>query len=645
MTESPSVRVLTAQDATAWKIPADPQISPSGDRVAFTLSDVAKPDEHGRSSIWLIDIQKRTTQPFTAGPREDRSPVWSPDGTLLAFTSDREEAGTHQLYVMPVSGGEARRLTQCRGGVSSPRWSPDGTLLAFVATDAETEEEAERKKERRDHIVVDEDLRYDRLYLVPSGGGEAHRVSPPGAAHVAGYEWMPDGAQLVANLTEGPTADQTFHGPSHLVLIPARGEGTARQRTILRCADGLSAPLPSPDGATIAFRGRARRVHSANTIYLVPTAGGEARPLNAGYGGTISSMVWSPEGDELRFVGSEDLWGVVRAVNVSTGEMRSLFPETQSGAYGQGLSFDRAGRRVAVVGSWATRPAEVMVGTVGADLEVYTQVNERLAAYPYAPSEAISWNSPDGTEIHGLLIRPVRFRVGERYPMVVHIHGGPAAHWSDRFMANWHDWAQLLAQRGYVVLLPNPRGSTGRGVDFMEAEVNDLGGGEFADMMSGVDHVLRLGFVDPDRLGVGGWSHGGYMTAWTVTQTDRFKCAVMGAGLSNLVSDQGQNDVPRMNDDYFDGSAYADIEPYMQRSAVTFIRRATTPTLILHGEKDERVALPQAREMYRGLKWAGVPTQLVIYPREPHGIGEQQHQIDLIERVLAWFDQYLGRSN
>jgi dipeptidyl aminopeptidase/acylaminoacyl peptidase len=235
----------------------------------------------------------------------------------------------------------------------------------------------------------------------------------------------------------------------------------------------------------------------------------------------------------------------------------------------------------------------------------------------------------------------VGFEEGKRYPLVVHIHGGPAWLWSDRFMADWHDWAQLLAQRGYAVLLTNPRGSTGRGPAFVDAEVNDLGGGELRDMLTGLDHVLSMGFVDPERLGVGGWSHGGYMTAWTVTQTDRFKCAVMGAGLSNLASDQGQNDIPRCNDDYWDVSAYEDATPYLQRSAVTFMKNAKTPTLILHGEKDERVRVPQAWEMHRGLQWVGVETDLVTYPREQHPIRERAHQIDLLERVLSWYGRFL----
>jgi len=644
VTESPDQRVLSPQDATEWKTPEEPQMAPSGDRVAFTLVDLAKPDDQKRSSIWMIDVPGHHAQQFTFAPREDKSPAWSPDGSRLAFTSDREEAGKHQLYVMGVHGGEARRLTSWKGGVSTPLWSPDGEWIAFIGTDPETEDEEKRKKERRDEIVADANIKFGRLFVVPAAGGEPRRITPEGEIHVASYDWAPDGSGVAALMVRTPRADDLYHGPAEIAFYPLAEGG--EPRSILRSPFGIEEVIWSPNGTTIAFRSKAGRIQQNDTIFVVPAAGGEPRCLTGEYEGTIDWIAWAPDSGAVRFVAYENLWGALNAVTVETGEISSLLPPERrhQGSFESGASFDRSGRRFAVVWSSSSQPPDVMVGTVGESMDAYTQLNERLRRYPFAPAEPVSWPSSDGMIIHGLLYRPIGFEEGKRYPLVVHIHGGPAWLWSDRFMGNWHDWAQLLAQRGYAVLLPNPRGSTGRGVDFMTQEADDIGGMEFHDMMTGVDHVLAMGFVDPERLGVGGWSHGGYMTAWTVTQTDRFKCAVMGAGLSNLASDQGQNDVPRMNDDYFQQSVYENAAPYMQRSAVSFMRNAKTPTLILHGEKDERVAIPQAWEMYRGLRWAGVATQFVTYPREPHGIQERQHQIDLLERVLGWFETYLGRG-
>ncbi len=642
MTDTLQARIHSPEDATDWKEPRDPQISPTGEHVAFVLADIAKPDEYKRSSIWVVDRVSKASRQFTFGPREDKSPAWSPDGSHLAFVSDRDVAGKHQVYVISAHGGEARRMTEWKGGVSDPQWSPDGRRIAFIGTDPETEEEEQRKKDRRDEIVADESIKYGRIYIIPAEGGEPRRVSREGAAHVSGYDWAPDSSGVAAVMVPSPKADDLFQGPADVVFYPADEGG--EPRTILRYPIGLAQPAWSPDGTTIAFRSKAGRVQVDDVVWVVPVAGGEPRCLTGNYEGTADWITWAPDSRSVRFVGYQNLWGALCSVEVETCEITSLLPEGRegSGSFGGSVSFDRDGRRFAVEWSSSDQPPNVWGGMVHEGMEQLTHLNARLAAYSFARAETLSWPSSDGMTIYGLLYRPQDFEEGKKYPLVVHIHGGPAWLWSDRFMGNWHDWAQLLAPRGYAVLLVNPRGSVGRGAAFTDAEVNDLGGMELTDMLTGLDHVISMGFVDPERLGVGGWSHGGYMTAWTVTQTDRFKCAVMGAGLSNLVSDQGQNDVPRMNDDYFDKSVYEDSTPYLQRSAMTFIRNARTPTLILHGEKDERVAVPQAWEMYRALKTVGVPTQFVTYPREPHGIAERRHQIDLIERVLGWFERYLG---
>lgn len=631
---------LSPHDAAEWEFPQDPQLSPAGDRVAFTLVAASRPDEHDRSSLWMLDLPSGVSRQFTAGPRSDSAPRWSPDGATIAFLSDRAEAGKKQVCLISAGGGEASPVTSWKGGVSTLQWSPDGTRIAFLGKDARTDEEEQREKERRDHIVRDRDFKYDRLYIVSPGGGEPRLVSREGETHIIAFDWLPDASGLVAIHVPSPLADDEGTGPSDIVRYDL-ADGSA-PRPVMRLETGVEQVCVSPDCRWVAFRSKAGRVTVADQLWVVPPAGGERRLLTPGYEGTIDRLLWSPNGREVRFVAHEDLWGALRAIDVETGEMWPLGSEAEErkGSYDAYLSQNAAGSAFAVVRHFSDRPPNVWVGQVGGRLEERTRCNERLAAYRFSAAEPIAWES-DGVEIHGLLHRPMDIQEGARCPLVVHVHGGPAWLWSDRFMAGWHDWAQLLAQRGYAVLLPNPRGSTGRGASYTDALVNDVGGNEFRDIMRGVDHVVGLGFVDADRLGIGGWSWGGYLTAWAVTQTDRFRCAVMGAGVSNLASDQGQNDVPRMNDDYFDVSAYEDSAPYARVSPVTYVRQAKTPTLILHGEKDERVAAPQAWEMYRGLTWAGVETELVTYPREGHPIKERAHQIDLLERVIAWYDRFL----
>lgn len=633
-------RMLSPETTTKRTVLRDPEMSPNGRYVAFTAAQAARRDEHARAGIYLLDTESGECRRVTHGSRADTCPAWSPDGTRLAFLSDREEPDINALYTLSLTGGEAVTLARHPGGIRAFRWSPDGTQIAFVATDATTDDERKDKKELRDHRIRDANFKYGRLYVVDDTGGESRLVGPEGKGHVLDFDWMP-GARIVALLVPGPTADAEGSGPSEFVLYDPGNPGPPNH--VLRVATGVGQVRVSPDGREIAFRSRAGRVTDDHQIWVMSTGGGTPRLLTAGYEGTVEEIRWAPDGSEVRYIGFEDVWGVVGAVRLDGEGPRDLLPEMQRrcGTFEPHLAQNAAGDRLAVVRQSSTEPMELWAGSVAHGLTCRTALNADLAEYPYSPYERHVWTSDEGVEIHGLLYRPVKFDPHRRYPMVVHVHGGPAWLWSDRMYADWHDWAQLLAQRGYVVLLPNPRGSTGRGAAFTDANVGDLGGGEFRDMMAGVDHVVALGFVDEERIGIGGWSWGGYMTAWSITQTDRFRCAVMGAGLANLASDQGQNDVPRMNDEYFGVSVYDDIAPYIAVSAISAMSGAATPTLILHGESDERVAVQQSWEMYRGLTRRGVQTSLVTYPREPHEIRERAHQIDLLERVLGWFDRFL----
>jgi dipeptidyl aminopeptidase/acylaminoacyl peptidase len=300
------------------------------------------------------------------------------------------------------------------------------------------------------------------------------------------------------------------------------------------------------------------------------------------------------------------------------------------------------GCRVSFVAESARTPPEVWIYERTIDrTQRLTYLNEVFEAAALGDAEVVHWTAPDGLEIEGMLYRPFDYVEGERYPLVVQVHGGPTARWGDEFTGNWYDWAQSLAGRGFAVLLPNPRGSTGRGSSFTNALFNEVGRAEFHDTMTGVDALIERGIVDPDRLGIGGWSWGGYMTAWAITQTNRFKAAVVGAGVTNMVSDNSVGDIPSANLSYFESTPYDDPEPYWSRSPLRYVSKVRTPTLILHGEEDRRVAMSQGLELYTALRFREVDTQFVTYPREGHSIRETLHQKDLIERVVHWFSRHL----
>lgn len=633
---------ITPELAVEQKRISDPRVSPDGQHIAFVVTPIAQKEEKGTSEIWMVGFDGVEERRFTSGKFCDSAPRWSPDGSRLAFISDREEAGKSQLFVMSAHGGEAIGLTKRKSGVSAPAWSSDGSLLAFLSPDEETEEEEKDKKDRKDAIVVDENLKLNRLYVIDPEGGEPRQISSAGAVNVWHFDWAPDSTRLVAITSPTPNVSD-YREPNDMLILNI--DGGSRHK-LMTHDTGMSAPRWSPDGSTIAVLAREGRIVSQDAIMTVSAENGQGRILTAEYAGAVFDIQWSADGRSLIFLSLENLHGNVGSFSVTSGKARSLLPADMRahGSFGYELSLDRTGKRFATTRTDSDHPAEVWAGTLGKSLEQVTNRNRALAEAKLARTEVVEWKSSDGMEICGLLVYPLDYQEGRRCPLILQIHGGPAGFWADRFYGSWHDWAQLLAANGYAVLLPNPRGSIGRGAKFTNANFRDLGGMEFQDVMAGVDAMIERGVADRDRLGIGGWSHGGYLTAWAVTQTDRFKAAVMGAGVANMVSDQGQSDIPGFNLDYFYDTLhelYEDVSLLWDRSPMKYITHVKTPTLVLHGEKDERVTAPQGKEFYRGVKAMGVPTQLVVYPREPHGLKEREHQLDLMTRVLGWFRKYV----
>ncbi|HLI51774.1 MAG TPA: S9 family peptidase, partial [Thermomicrobiaceae bacterium] len=314
----------------------------------------------------------------------------------------------------------------------------------------------------------------------------------------------------------------------------------------------------------------------------------------------------------------------------------------QPGSQTIGMNLSADGTRAAFVHSDDESYGEVYVADLGGEPRKLTDLNPWTRDYTFGEVREVRWSSKDGLEIEGILILPVGYQEGQRSPLMVHIHGGPCGAWTRHLFAGWHDWGQFLAQRGYAVFMPNPRGSSGRGTKFLCGIVGCYGEPDWDDIMTGVDYLIDQGIADPDQLVVGGWSGGGFLTNWTITHSKRFKAAVSGAGISNWVSFQGTADVRSVFDRYL-GDVTTDVDTHWRLSPIRLIDQVTTPTLILYGEADIRVPLTQGMELYEGLKARGVETQLVAYPGEPHGIGGRKHQIDVPSRAIAWYDRHLGR--
>lgn len=628
---------LTAEQLVERRRLSEARISPDGQQVAFTVAPFSKEGEHGLSTIWLVGFAEGEPRQFTSGLWLDTEPRWSPDGSRLAFLSDRAERGKMSLYVMPADGGEAIRVFEQQGEMDHLSWSPNGRYLAVAFTEPETDEEKKRKEERDDAVVWDAEPKFKRLWVIDLETRDAKAISPE-ARQVWGYCWSPDSSRLAVNVSQTPRIDDIFK-ETEVVIVPREG-GDAKHVFNPR---GTAHDLTwSPDGASLAYLGPAGRAISADYVYKISVDGGEPVCLTLGYGGTPEGMACI--GDDLLLTTFEGVNATVYRLSWE-GELTSLLGSEPWGVVTPPATASADGSRLALTWDDPRNATDIWVadlrGVVRPELMRRTHFHPELEEAAIGEVEIVRWQSDPGVEVEGLLYKPHGYDPAKRYPFVVQIHGGPTGQWSNGFIASWHGWAPYLAGRGYAVLLPNPRGSTGRGPDYVNALFGDVGGCEFRDMMSGVDAMIERGIADPERLGVGGWSWGGYMTAWTVSQTNRFKAAVMGAGLPNMISDNSLGDIPSANLSYFETTPYHDPDPYYERSAIRHIRNVTTPTLILHGAEDRRVAPVEGQEMYIALRTLGVETQFVTYPREPHGIAERKHQLDLLRRILDWYDRHL----
>lgn len=651
-----SVRTLPFERAVSATLVTEAQIRPDGSVVAFSTTMASKAAEHSTGAIWLIDTVGGTPRRVTGGAAFDRHPRWSRDGTMLAFLSDRLTHRTFQLYILTIAGGDGVRITDTKGGVSAFEWSPDGSTIAFIARDPESDEARRRRDEREDWIVRDPkgdaDERRSALYVITLPDDptkrhgeelpEARRVSPE-RMHVGGYvdagfSWAPDSQALVAMV--GPSARTDDRIRSHMYVFGLDGVVTN-----LGVFEGLTfSPRFNHDGSQLAFIGAEDEIPARWVLQTMSATGGSPTVVAPGFEGAFQAFAWLPDGDRL--LTSVETFQHSRFLNadLETGTLDSAWQTPQvRGTIASTPSTTADGTTWAYVWEDEASFGDVWLAEAGGNARRLTNLNPWVADYDFGELRDIAWTSFDGMEIQGLLLLPVGYEPGKQYPMLTHIHGGPAGAWTHHLYASWHDWGQFMAQRGYVVLMPNPCGSTGRGVEFLRGIIDTYGEPDWQDIMSGVDYLIEQDIAYPDQLVVGGWSGGGFLTNTTVTCTNRFKAAVSGAGIANWVSFQGTADIRSVFARYV-GAIEDDPEIAWQLSPIRNIRNATTPTLILCGSGDDRVDASQSYEMYEGLKANGVETQLVVYPREPHSILERNHQIDVLERVVAWFDRHLGRT-
>ena len=640
-----------------YKNVTDTNISPDGKYVAYVIRVPVMTGEKSEynSQIWIASTDGSLDLQYTQGEKSSMSPRFSPDGKQIAFLSNRE-GDKNQVFVIRLMGGEAERLTNAKSGVNDFKWSPDGKMIAYLMTDPETEEEEKSKKEKTDVILVDQNYKYSHLYTIPlsptqEGKREVQQLTG-GDYHVNGFDWSPDGSTIAFSFAQNPTINENLLA-SDISIIPS---DSGKISSIVKRPGIDSSPLYSPDGKWIAFEssgGQSERV-GLTDIYKVSSKGGVIIELQKTPDRSASLQAWSQDGNAI-FI--SESYKTSRVLIAMPSNVNQQLPRGDYIAYSDSelpiltsikgasgaFSISSSGDRISFTFEDVNSPKEVFTaGIRGENAKKLSKVNSDFDAPKLGKTELVSWKSKDGLTIEGLLTYPVNFEQGKKYPIVLQIHGGPAGVFSQTYTGAPSIYmTQFFAQEGFIVLRPNPRGSTGYGKDFRYANIRDWGFGDYEDLMTGVDHVLEMGIADSNNQFVMGWSYGGYMTSWVVSQTDRFNAASMGAGLPNLISMVSTTDIPDYLVAHAGGKEYwEDYEEYEKHSAVYYMKNVVTPTQVIHGANDLRVPLAQGQEFYNSLKRKGVDTEMIMYPRTPHGPREPKFLMDVSPRILNWFNKY-----
>jgi len=640
----------------------DPQISPDGSKVIFTYSQVNMGEDKYDTHIWLLDLSKKRPVQFTHGKENASNPRWSPDGKTILFTSSRpseddkkddKEKKKAQIYLIPVDGGEARRITDHEDGVQNPMWSPDGKTIYFTSAVFKGEKRKEsdvkilrRIKYKGDGIGFYEG-KYTHLFSVPAKGGKVKQVTD-GEYDVTSPVLSPDGKTVAftGNFDEG--GDYSYL--RYIYTVPAKG---GEPEVLLKRQGSVGALGYSPCGKHLAFTGYEVEDpslvwYNQTQLWVMPAKGGKPKCLTDEFDRTVSarggSIQWSHDSEHIYVKFPNHGTSHIYRVSLK-GEVEAL---TEGKMNVGSFTMDEARKVFAFNASDSMTPSELWTLSDG-ELAKRTVMNRALLKkLRLVEPEEFWFTASDGTEVQGWIVGPRDMKEGERYPTCIEIHGGPRGAYGFTLGAAEHEF-QVLADYGYAVVYTNPRFSTGYGEKFCGESSGHWGERDYLDIMEATDYVVEnYDFVDPERLGVLGGSYGGFMTNWIVGHTDRYKAAVTMRSISNWYSFHGTSDIGWMSlptmELNWGKDPWDDLERIMEKSPITYIKDMVTPLLIIHSENDYRCPMEQGEQLFAGLKKLGRTTEFVRFPNEPHGLsrmGKPKHREERLQHIVRWFDRYL----
>src|SRR5262245_4225854 len=652
-------RPMTFDDLMAIKRIGDAQISPDGSRVAYVVSDVDKNLNRGKRSVWAVPTSGGSPQQLITSDKNDFSPRWSADGKWIAFLSTRE--GAPQIFVADAANPGAsnpRKVTSVPEGVGEFTWSPNGKMFAFttdvypgcqtldcVAKRSEAEEKSKVKAVIADRLLYrhwDSFKRGKRshLFVVSSEGGEPKDLTPGdydappfSLGDPTAFDFAPDSSEIV--FARNTDKDEALSTNNDIFIVSVNG-GEAKRLTGDNPGSDTT-PRYSPDGKFIAYRSQARNGYESDRfrLMLLDRKAGTVKELSTNFDRWVGELAWSPDSQNI-FIGAEDRGREMIGVASINGGIKPLITNTAS----NGITLSSDGKALAFTRSSLTMPAEVFAANSdGTGARQLTQANANLLGQlDLNKAEDFEFVGALKAKIHGFIVKPPQFDKTKKYPMILIIHGGPQGAWLDNWGYRWNP--QMWAARGYVAVLINPHGSTGYGQAFTEQISGAWGGAVYEDLMKGVDHMIDLGYVDPNRLGAAGGSYGGYMVNWILGHTNRFKALVSHAGVYNLTSMYATEEL-WFNEWEFKGTPWDNPELYTKWSPHLSAKNFKTPTLVVHGELDYRVPVGEGLQLFSTLQRKGVPSKLLYYPDEGHWILKPQNSELWYKTVLDWLDQWL----
>ena len=621
----------------------DPRISPEGDHVAFVAEETIMDKTTSKfcRHIYVAGTKGTSQVQYTRGEHNNFHPRWSPDGKRIAFISTRGEKP--QVYLIRRQGGEAYQVTDAKTGVSGFQWSPDGKRIAYLLKDPKSKAEKKREKQKRDVNRVNQEFRYDHLYTtqVKPADDTTRKVQrlTQGPFHVEGFDWSPDGETIA--FSHEPNPRPTSAMKSDISTVPS---DSGKVKTLVDMKGWDGEVHYSPNGKTIAFTSCGDKVvpTGLDDVYVIPASGGTPRKLAHTPNRSVDIISWTNASDELLVTDAEGFSGHIYAVPANGDPVRQISLGKGNYAEGQRVSVSRKANKLAFTYQNIKKPYEVYTSSLNDfNRQRITSINKGAPRPLMGKTELITWSGPGNRKIEGLLTYPLGYEEGQQVPLILDVHDGPTAAHERSFTGSF---AQFYASQGYAVLRPNPRGSDGYGKEFRQSVIENWGPGPLKDLMAGVDKTIAMGVAHPDSLVIMGGSYGGYMTAYAVTQTDRFVAANMFMGISNLISDIGTSDNSDWDVAHMGGPYWNNLETYEKNSPIYHVDNVSTPTLVMHGAKDKRVPVSQGREFYRALKRQDVETEMIIFPRMAHGWNEPKYLIKIANETIDWFDEQLGRD-